>query len=436
MAMQYNVPLWSDAHWKLLDRTMQLLGDVSNREVYIPLITKTQLGNEHSMVRWIRQADGTYKHDFGLAERYVDLALKHHLNVQVVCLYLSDLTIGRHNPYLDPPRDPPSVSVLDPATGALSEMDAPKWGTPESQAFWKPVVEGMRAILEKRSLGPAMMFGCVVQNQVPIGAVGDLLALAPDVKWVGYTHWGAKRVGTKTVSQALGRVAWAWGTPLAVFWDPDEAPPHYNWKTVEKDVYFVAAPRAKAQVALGQLAELAEFRLTCETTLLGSHSAGGLGPGLGSYRGFGQVGADFWPVLVSASGKAEPKRLDERYVGWGSLGMGDTFPALLGAGRLAPAHTCRSQMLRESLQEAEARVYVQNALLDDALRAKLGVPLTEECKQICDDRTREFFYAAVFFDDNGTEYGRVFNQEQWDARTEKLYRAAGKVSKALSEPRP
>jgi len=430
VALKYNVPLWSEAHWKLLDKTFELLGELANRELYVPLITKTMLGNEQSMVRWIKQADGSYKHDFSVAERYIDLAVKHHWNVSVTCLAVSDGALGAALWYSGKPRNPPAVTLLDPATNKLSEMNAPAWGSAESKAFWKPVIEGLQAILKKRALEKTMMFGFVVQNQVLVETIGDLKALAPDAKWWEYTHWSQRRKGDKTTFQDVGRMSWAYGAPLAVFWDPDEDKPHFAWKNLAKDVYFVAAPRAKAQINVGQTGELSIFRLTAETTLLGSHGGEELIPEFGSFCGFGQVGADFWP-LATASGKGEGNRLDSRYVGWGSLSLTDTMESLLGAARSAPAHSCRTQLLRESQQEAEARVFVQNALLDEKLKARLGADLARRCQQVCDDRTRAFFYDTVYFGEKGEEYGRVFNQERWDTETEKLYQAASDVANAL-----
>jgi hypothetical protein len=429
VALQYNVPLWSEAHWKLLDRTMELLGQLGNREVYIPLITKTMLGNEQSMVRWIKQADGSYQHDFSIAERYLDLAVKHHWNVSVTCLALSDGNLGEALWYSGKPRNPPSVSVLDPATKQLSEMAAPAWGTPEAKAFWKPVVVGLQALLKKRGLEKSMVFGFVVQNQVLPQTVSDLKTLAPDVKWWEYTHWSKKLKGDPQDGQDVGRMSWAYGAPLAVFWDPAEDKPHYAWKNLAKDVYFVAAPRAKAQINVNEIGELSVYRLMSETTLLGSHG-GEIIAEFRDFCGWGEVGADFWPVKIQP-GDREAKRLDARYVGWGSLSLTDTLEALLGAGKTAPTHSCRTQMLRESQQEAEARVFVQNALLDDALKARLGPELAKQCQQTCDDRTRELFYCTVYFGENGDEYGRVFNQERWEEQTEKLYAAAGSVAKAL-----
>ena len=184
---------------------------------------------------------------------------------------------------------------------------------------------------------------------------------------------------------------------------------------------------------MGQTPEHAVCRLTCESTLLATHEPGGLGPGLGAYRGFGQVGADYWPVLEDPGNKRVRHRIDARYVPCGSLGLSDTFYALLAPGKSMPAHSCRSQLMRESQQEAEARVLVQDALLDETRKARLGTELAKECQEICDQRSRIFLYSAIYFGEAGNEYGRVFNQERWDVLTERLYVAAGKVIKAADK---
>ena len=69
VARKYGVPLWSPAHWKLLDQVFELLGQIGTGDLYVPLLAKTNLSNEHSMVRWIKQPDGSYQHDFSIVER-------------------------------------------------------------------------------------------------------------------------------------------------------------------------------------------------------------------------------------------------------------------------------------------------------------------------------------------------------------------------------
>ncbi|HUT01604.1 MAG TPA: glycoside hydrolase domain-containing protein, partial [Phycisphaerae bacterium] len=427
LAMQYNVPLWSDEHWKLLDRTFELMGQLGNREVYIPVITKTQLGNEHSMVRWIKRDDGSYKHDFSIAEKYLDTAIRRLGPIHMVCFYVTDLGFGgRGRVDMSAPFE---VTEYDPASKKLKPLPTPKWGTGESRRFWKPVVAGFQAMLAKRGLRDKMMMGMASNSFAPLEAVSDLKVLAPQARWADCSHlWGSRRVGRRKDSQAIGRMATAGGAPLGVMWDPDVDKPHYNWRPNPKDDrILVAGPRGKCTPNLHQA--LAHYRLTCETTLLSSY---------GWFNGFGQIGADFFPVLKAPEGvrKDRPGRsLDNRYVYWGSLNLSSMVNVMLGAGKKHPVHTARSQMFRESLVESEARVFVTDALLDDAPRAKLGPALAAECKRVCDDRTRTLRHCSYFFapGEHHLDYGRMFNQEQWELQTEQLVLAAEKVAKALGK---
>lgn len=85
VALQYQVLLWSDEHWKLLERTFSLLGQVGVKVILVPLISRTNGSNEHSMVRWIKQSGGSWKHDFSVVEQYVGLAVKYLGTNIIVC---------------------------------------------------------------------------------------------------------------------------------------------------------------------------------------------------------------------------------------------------------------------------------------------------------------------------------------------------------------
>ena len=89
VAKRYKVAMWSEAHWVLLDKVFEVMGQLGTKDMYIPLVAKTHLGNPASMVHWIKQSDGTYKLDTSIAERYLDLAVKHLGKVPRVCLYVS-----------------------------------------------------------------------------------------------------------------------------------------------------------------------------------------------------------------------------------------------------------------------------------------------------------------------------------------------------------
>ena len=53
------------------------------------------------MVRWIKQPDGSYKHDFTILQKYLDMVVKIQGKPKVVCLYVWDTYLegglsGRH----------------------------------------------------------------------------------------------------------------------------------------------------------------------------------------------------------------------------------------------------------------------------------------------------------------------------------------------------
>ena len=100
------------------------------------------------------------------------------------------------------------------------------------------------------------------------------------------------------------------------------------------------------------------------------------------YQGVGGVGLDFWPVVKGYDG-----RLMALVVRRGHLSMPYTMTFLLAPGPRGPLPTARYQMLREGIQECEARLVVAKALEDDKTRAKLGEGLAERCARLIADRS-------------------------------------------------
>ncbi|MFO7897789.1 MAG: hypothetical protein R6V58_01885, partial [Planctomycetota bacterium] len=76
VAMKFGVPQWSDAHWKWMETSFELLGQIGNDTVYLPLITRTHFGNSESILRYVKQPGGGHRPDFRLVDRYLDLAEK------------------------------------------------------------------------------------------------------------------------------------------------------------------------------------------------------------------------------------------------------------------------------------------------------------------------------------------------------------------------
>ena len=88
LAIRYGVPMWSEAHWKLIDQCFQILGMIGTKDINITLVRRTHFGNEHGMVWFVEQPDGSYKPYLKIVERYIDIAVKHLGKIQSVNFYV------------------------------------------------------------------------------------------------------------------------------------------------------------------------------------------------------------------------------------------------------------------------------------------------------------------------------------------------------------
>ncbi len=410
VALQYGVRPWSARHWKLIEKSFELMGEVGAKVVYVTVLPRTYFGNEHGMVRWIRKSDGSYDHDFSVAERYLDLAAKHLGRPPVVCVYLWDRRAGMINyDGRDFGRGKGTpFTLLDPATGKMTEEEGPRWGTPEARAFWKPVVEGLRKRLAERGLEKSMMWGLASDRRPRKETVEDLRAMAPEVPWVCHSHPRAEKIH----GQRVGYIAHVWGaTPLS-FCRPPEGR-RCGWK---RKVLLTTFPRMSsggAGTLLGAPAQ--KYRLAPEAIV----AAG--------YRGLGRMGGDFWDVLADKRGRKSTVLRTDEEVGetWG-IGLECAVQRLLGAGRDGPVSSVRLEALRESLQETEARVFLERALADTGARGRLGAALSKRCREVLDRRTWDLLAAiqspdCLYWIQEGTE------------RTRLLYATAAEVAKRLEQ---
>ena len=425
LALHYNVPMWSPAHWRLIDRSFALLGQVGTKVVYLPLLRRTYFGNEHSMVRWTSESGGSYRHDFSLVEKYLDVAIKHLGKVPVVCCYCWDVNTGSKYFGTKKFRDAAGLTftAADPATGKLVDAQGPKWGEPAARAFWKPVFAALRKILAERGLAKSMMVGVAGDRRPTKAAVEDLRSAAPQAPWVISSHSSPDNL----FGQPVGYRSDVWGLMPAP--DPAEAR-YYGWKNPDR---IVAFPRYGSSVighSIRTWTALGAYRIAVEAAL----TARGRGAGL---HGIGRCGADFWNVIEGPRGRRPVLGRYAETSHWHGGWLRNSTPYVLAPGRDGPVATVRFEMLREGIQEGEARIFLEEALTDPAARARLGEPLARRCQEILDERVRVIRRAI--------DGGGTYLTWTWLAgsgvleRSRKLYAAAAEVAARLSStlrPRP
>ena len=106
----------------------------------------------------------------------------------------------------------------------------------------------------------------------------------------------------------------------------------------------------------------------------------------GKQRGFGRLSADLtWKVLESRSGSRGAHTISGRYPGSkGQLNI--RMNPFLAAGPGGHVSTARFEMIREGLQECEARIFIEGVLLDESERARLGDGLAARCERVLNAR--------------------------------------------------
>jgi hypothetical protein len=99
----------------------------------------------------------------------------------------------------------------------------------------------------------------------------------------------------------------------------------------------------------------------------------------GSQRGFARIGADFWPVLKDKRGRLSslPGCYPETI--WRNL---DVRSCVFSPGSDGAVSTHRYEMLVEGIQECEARIFIEKAILDK----KIDGALAAKCRKVLDDR--------------------------------------------------
>ncbi len=441
VAMKYKVKMWSEAHWKLLEKSFELLGYVGCDVVYIPLLCRTHFGNPHSMVHWIKKPGGKYEHDFSIADRYLGLAVKHLGKVPVVCLYCWDQYTGGYG-WEGRGRGGKAgnrgvlFSVKDPETGTLQEVEGPKWGTPEAREFWKPVLVGMKKVLAKHGVADSLMLGLAGDIGPSKECQADLEAAIPKARWVAHSHQAAVvscgRVGY--LSFILNRGVY--DPEDAGFWKRPDKGRYYGWRN---PVLWTAFPRVGCGSTGGSWegwnsSPPSVFRAGVEGFLMAAGAHYSAKKPTAGLRGFGRLGADFWDVLKDKRGRnkgALPARYPES--AWGQLNLSYGTRYLLAPGKDGPVSTIRLEMLREGLQEAEARIFLEKALLDEARRGKLGEERAKRAQAVLDERQRA--YARFVFQDQwrGKADPMWYPCSGWQEESKKLFALAAEVAEALGK---
>jgi hypothetical protein len=406
VALTYNVQPWSDEHCRLVGKSLEWVGKLGGKVLYVPLCAESQYGNAQSLVLWAKGADGKYSHDFSRVEKYLDLAVTHMgpprfvvLGVWDSCMHVS-VPQGRKRGF-------PRYSVLDNQTGKITTADGPLHGTPESLEFWRPVLGQLRDVLARRKLADAMLLGYCADRQPDEATVEVFRQILPDAGWQATRH---APIGNDQLSYKGGTVPIRYQANVWGGWD--------NYDPDERRVYGWRHPvdpglRAWLDRGLFDTSPLCQFRTACEQSLLAER------------HGLGQIGADFWPV-PDGDGKPTTTMVG-RFPATSEGNLGIYTGQLLYPGPDGPVPSVRYQMMRENIQECEARIFLERLLLETPSR--LPAELAGKIQAVLDERTR---WHRLLMLGPAPESALSWPYSDWEARAIALYEAAAEAARVIS----
>lgn len=448
LAVEYDLPLWSQEHFAMIARSFDLVSPTGTRIVYVPAIAHTNHGNAESMIRWIKKSDGGYGWDFSVMEKYLDTAQKHLGTPKIVCLQVWEVYMSsrasagrRFGEKLAEQQKvsggAPLVTLLDPVTGKTENATLPKLSDPASKPLWQALVAQVRARLRKRGLEKALMLGMFTDSTPSKEDTQLFLDIAPDLAWVQQGHNVFKNLHGMA---KVGYTATWWSGHFAddsIHRRSDTRSKTrvmqsmHGWKQPRLDALYERTGRLESYPPT-------RWRFECETAITTD-----------IMRGIGRLGADFWKPVKNKEGRRAGYVHDRFPDGqWRAVGH-DISSWVLEPHPTGPVTTNRLLALVDGVQECEARIFIEQALTDEGLRARLGDDLARRCQETLNERLAYMWKCLAHLQlelhgwgitswrfSPGVAGHAWFLSTGHEERTEKLYALAAEVAGKLGTASP
>ncbi len=387
LAAQYGVPMWSEKHFALLERSWKLAGWLGNSALVVPLINETMFGNEDTWVPWTRGPDGAFGYDFTAYRRMVKLARKH-------CrLRFISYQVYRPKGWTPPAASAPNMVTVVDAAGKKSVLALPAYGTAESKKLWKPMLAALAAENKALGLGEdvTLVLGIGQDGGVHKTVVDQFKQLWPGVKW----HYGAHNRPSR---RRGGRTPYDFGEYLYVPGNiPAPAGRRYGW---QEPMCILMSQRFH---------DSWQGIMTVHTMAERAMLIGDDGPG--------RFCLDYWPLKGMRKGSHQGTMFSR----WPASSADQRTPHLKRLSYPGPngaLPSIKALMFRMGLQEAEARQRIERALLAGKIRPAKAA----RCREVLDDRAA---YLRLYHAQRPFLYA---SGGGWLKLSERLYRAAAEVA--------
>jgi hypothetical protein len=461
LALEYGVPLWSDKHFEMIANSFKLIGETGSRTVYIPLVAHTNLGNEESMVRWVKKGDG-YDYDFSTMERYLDVAEKNMGKPKLLVFLVWDVYMlpksAMENPHGIAFRVKSHLEYLQKigaeyGLGPMATVESagpdgtvtrepvimpPHLDAAASRPLWQPLFDQLHERLKKRGMDGIAMLGLLHDTWATKQEVEFFKEITGGMPWVMHSHGGPAEGALLYGIAPIGYQAVVWD----VRFSDDGADAHGKGKGFIESFHGWARKVLWSQFDRFSRESHPSTRWLCQAEVCIT----------GAQRGPGRLGAEYWMVLKDNRDK-RVGRSYERYPesNWRNLIIPEALMAPGPGGAIA---TNQMEALREGVQQCEAIIVLERALMDEGLKAQLGPDLAKRCAEYLHARhmmlwlslsNLQFYYTRPGSDKSWETYSLARNWrnqpnvtgQNWflssgyQERTMQLFTLAGEVTKKL-----
>jgi hypothetical protein len=417
VAMKYRVEMWSEKHWKLMEKSWELLGRAGNKLVLVNAAMETQFGNPQSTIYLVKKPGGGWDYDFTNFDRLIKLALKHcgkidHVGLQV--WHVGNIKKTGSGWGASPLDQTVELTVKDPNTGKLSKYRVPKFDTAESKKFWKPYLAAVDARLKKLGAGDSLCVG-ILMDSLPSNALfstfDEIWPGGGKSKWMRGCHVPTSQVRPYPPHKrssagliVLQEYCYGGGVRNPKFSEARNYPGVY---------YFRASNETR--VPLTMYMTFGDFSLYKGT------------------KGVGRICLDFWPVLKSGNTRRRRSaNLINRYPYSDCMQRRPTITHMSWPAPDGAAPTARLEAFIEGIQDTEALIRVRSAL--EKNRGGLGAELAARCEKTLADRRA--YQALAWTQYENRSYGRPVlhpHHYGWQDINRRLYQCAAEVAEKLGK---
>jgi hypothetical protein len=356
VARHYDVPLWSDRHFHLLEKSMALLGYAGNTLLSVSAIGEDWFGDQPAIV--FRKEGGKYLPDFRFVRRYLELYDKHAGPPRQLCVQVWNYSVSQRGFGRDGGKKKwicKTIKIRLLEGNQLVPAEMPVYTQPGTEVTWAAVADGMKQIVEDLGWDQTRLLWGTGGDNLPTEEIATFFQkIAPDVYWRVATHgssvraWGATpEQRTQTGGLILGHGSLVRRNitrrPLV-----DDCP----FEVIKRDGVTSVATDYLTMAPLGRIAA--------------------------GYSGTAFLTFDCWNVISDDRGRQRSPI--GFYVGFGNIHPSGR--AFVAPGPNGAAPSPQLEAFREGLQVTEAILDLRAALADPRRSAGADPELADEAKAV------------------------------------------------------